>query len=136
MDNDAAGQDMNHVLALVGEQMQELARVEQQRAALVATGVAADGLVSVSVDAQRVVTEVVIDEDYLDDFEFAELGGHVAEAARAAGEEVGVKAAALLEGLSRRREEIAAASGGLEVPDFGEVLAGLRSATPVDGLGL
>jgi DNA-binding protein YbaB len=133
MNNDAARHELSHVLALVEEQMQELSTIEQKRSAIVATGTAADGMVEVTVNAQRLVTSTVIDESYLKDFEFADLGGYVTTAAQKAGEEVERRSAALLVPMTLRRAEIASQSGvGGDVPDLQELLAGLRSAVPTN----
>ena len=123
-DNDAARHEMRHVLALVQEQLQELSTIEQKRSAIEATGTAADGLVEVTVNAQRLVTSTVIDEAYLEDFEFAELGGHITTAAQKAGEEVERRSAALLGPMSRRREEITS----LEAPPVPSLI--FRSCCP------
>ena len=77
MDNDAARHDFANVLALVREQMQDLSTMQQKRAALSAKAAAADGTVEVTVDARCMVTEIVIDET-MEEFELAELGGHIA----------------------------------------------------------
>jgi DNA-binding protein YbaB len=132
--NDAAEHEFAHVMALVQEQMQELTAMEQKRATLTATGTAADGTVEVTVDAQRLVTSTVIDESYLDDFEFADLGGYITTAAQAAGVEIEQRSAALLAPLTQRREEISSASGSVvDIPDFQEMVSGLRASTTVDG---
>jgi DNA-binding protein YbaB len=133
MENDAARHELSHVLALVEEQMQELSAIEQKRSAIEATATAADGLVEVTVNAQRMVTSTVIDESYLNDFEFAELGGYITTAARTASEEVERRSAALLDPMSRRREEITSLGGVTGgIPDIQELLSGLRSAVPAD----
>jgi DNA-binding protein YbaB len=132
VDNDGALHNVADVLALVQEQMADLAVMQQKRSALTATGTAAGGLVEVSVDAQRVVTGVVIDESYLKEFELADLGGHIAGAAQSAGREIEQRSAALLAPVSARRNEISALSGvGVDVAEFGDVMAQLSS-----GLGV
>jgi DNA-binding protein YbaB len=78
---------------------------------VVGEGAAADGTVEVTVDARCMVTEIVIDETYLEEFELAELGGHIVGAARAAGQEVGRQAAALGAPLSERRKAISRSPG-------------------------
>lgn len=133
MNNDGAQHEFAHVLALVQEQMHELSVMEQKRAAITATGTSAEGTVEVTVNAQRMVTSTVIDESYLDGFEFADLGGYVTTAAQAAGEEVERRSAALLAPLTQRREEIASASGSVvDIPDFQELLSGSGSARFAD----
>jgi DNA-binding protein YbaB len=133
MDNDAARHELSNVLALAELQMQELAVIEQKRSAIVATATAADGMVEVTVNAQRLVTSTVIDESYLNDFEFADLGGYVTTAAQKAGEEVERRSAALLAPMTQRRAEITSQSGSrVGMPDFQKLLSGLRSAVPAD----
>jgi DNA-binding protein YbaB len=134
VDNDQLRHDFTEVLALVQEQMREQSAVQHKRSALVAKAAAADGAVEVSVNAQRVVTAVVIDESYLDDFEFADLGGHIVEAARAAAGEIERRAAALLAPLAERRRAISAlADIVVDAPDFGNAISALTSsATALD----
>lgn len=74
MSNDSARHDVVNVLALVRDQMRDLAVLQQRRAGLTATATAADGTVKVTVDAQRVVTSVEVDDVYMEDFEFGDLG--------------------------------------------------------------
>jgi DNA-binding protein YbaB len=142
MDNDAARHNFTDVLALVQDQMRDLSDMQQKRSALSAKAKAADGTVEVSVDAQGMVTGVVIDDSYLDEFELADLGGHITGAAREAAQDVGGQAAALLEPLTRRRDSIRALSDvAVDVPELGDVLSHLnlppsmpnRSARTVGG---
>jgi DNA-binding protein YbaB len=119
------------VLSLVQEQMQDLSVMQQKRSALAATATAADGTVEVTVDAQRMVTSTAIDESYLDEFEFADLGGYITSAAQAAAQEVERRAAALLAPLTERRKEISSLSGILvDAPDFQDVITGLNPPAP------
>jgi hypothetical protein len=118
---------LDEVLSVVREQMRDLSVAHAKRAALTAKAFAADELVAVSVDAQRVVTEVVIDEGYLEEFSLADLGGHVAAAARAAAEEIERDSAQLLAPLAERRREITGLGGVLpDMPDLAQVLAGFE----------
>lgn len=131
MNNDAARHDFAHVLSLVQEQMQDLSVMQQKRSALAATATAADGTVEVTVDAQRMVTSTAIDESYLDEFEFADLGGYITTAAQAAAQEVERRAAALLAPLTERRKEISSLSGiVVDAPDFQDVISGLNPPAP------
>lgn len=133
MSNDAAQDEFEHVLALVQEQMRELTAMEEKRATLTATGTAADGTVEVTVDSQRMVISTVIDESYLEDFELADLGGYVTAAAQGAGVEIDRVAAGLLAPLTQRREELTSVVGSaVDVPDFAEMLSGIRSAGVAD----
>ena len=128
MSNDAASQDFTHMLSLVQEQMQGLSVMQQRRAALTATGTAADGTVEITVDAQRTVTKAVVDETYLDEFELSDLGGYITTAAQQAAQEIDRQSAALLAPLTERRQEISSLSGLVaDAPDFGELIAGLGS---------
>jgi DNA-binding protein YbaB len=132
MTNDTARHDFAEVLALVQDQMRDLAQLQEKRRLLTATAYAADNTVEVTVDAQRTVTKVVIDESYLEDFEFADLGELIAGAAREAAEDVERQGAALLAPMTERRGEISALSGAiLDVPEFPEALANLTSIAPV-----
>jgi DNA-binding protein YbaB len=124
MDNDALRHDFTEILALVQQQMHGLEETQHKQDALSAKGIAADGLVAVTVDSRRMVTDVDIDESYLKDFEFAELGAHVASAAGMAVQEVERQAAELMAPMTQRREAIWAATGALEdMPDLADVFA-------------
>jgi len=130
MDNDSLRHDLAEVMALAQDQMRELAAAQQQRMTLSGTGTAADGLVEVTVDAQRMVTSTVIGESYLQEFELADLGGHITTAAQAAAQEVERRGAALFAPLAKRRQEFSAMSGSLvDAPEFGELLS-MISPTP------
>lgn len=129
VNNDDAKHDFTHVLALVQDQMRDLSLMEQRRSQLTGSASAADGTVEVTVDAQRMVTKTVIDEAYLDDFEFADLAGHITTAARGAIREVERLAAELLAPLTARRQEISSFAGLVaDVPDFADLIAGLSSS--------
>lgn len=132
MNNDAASQDFEHVLSLVQQQMRDLSVMQQKRAALTATASAADGTVQVTVDAQQMVTKTVIDESYLQEFEFAELAGHITTAAQQAAQQIERESAALLAPLTQRRHEISSLSSlVVDAPDFGDLITGLNSPAAV-----
>jgi hypothetical protein len=82
------------------------------------------------------VTSVVVDENYLEEFELTELGEHVIQAARAASGHLGRRAGELFEPLAARRQAISAMSGVVvDAPDFGDALAAIRSAAQAaDGI--
>ncbi|NKZ11820.1 YbaB/EbfC family nucleoid-associated protein [Mycolicibacterium septicum DSM 44393] len=103
MSNDALRHQMTEVLALVQEQMADIAAVQREQAQLTASSKAADGLVEVTVDARGHVVETVIDETYLDEYELEELGGHVTEAAQSAAQLVAQRSAALMMPIEERR---------------------------------
>jgi hypothetical protein len=85
----------------------------------------------VTVDAQRIVTEVVIADTYLEDHDFADLADFIAVAAQAAAHEIDRQAAELLAPLTVRRGEISAmsnlVSGG---PDVQKMMSALTSFVP------
>lgn len=115
-------------VALVQEQMRDLSVMQQKQAALTGTGTAAEGMVVVSVDARRMVIETVIADCYLEDFEFVDISGHFTVAARAAVQDIELRSQALLAPLSERRQEVSSLSAQVvEVPEFGELMARLRS---------
>lgn len=103
MSNDALRHQMTEVLALVSEQMADIAAVQREQAQLTATADEADGLVQVTVDARGHVIETVIDESYLEEYELEELGGHVTAAAQTAANDVAQRSAALMMPIEERR---------------------------------
>jgi len=124
MDNESIRSEFGQVLALVQEQMRDLANVQQQRSTMVGKATAADGLVEVTVNAQRTVVETVVDESYLEEHEFAELGGHVTSAAQAAVRQLDRRAETLLAPMNKRRKAVSEISGNvIGLPGFREALA-------------
>ena len=114
---------MEDVLALVQEQMADLAALQKKQFALTAVGTAADRTVEVTVDARGVETKTVIDASYLDEFEFSELGTHVTAAAQAAAAEVGRRTAELIAPLNERRHMLPSLSDIVEgAPDIGALV--------------
>ncbi|MGV9800137.1 YbaB/EbfC family nucleoid-associated protein [Mycobacterium sp. NPDC003449] len=101
---------MTEVLALVSEQMADIAAMQQEQAQLTATGEAADGLVVVTVNAQGHVIGTAIDESYLDEFEFEELGEHLTAAAQSAAQAAADEVAAMMVPLGERRRMMPALS--------------------------
>jgi DNA-binding protein YbaB len=108
--------------------MADLAVVEKQRAALSATADAANGTVTVTVNAHGVVSETVVDESYLDGYELADLGRHVTAAAQAAARDVAQRSAQLLAPLAARRARFPSLSDVVEgAPDIRDLLPGAKS---------
>lgn len=101
--NDGLRHQMTEVLALVQEQMADIAAVQREQAQLTASAEAADGLVEVTVNAQGHVIETVIDESYLDEYELDDLGGYVTSAAQSAAQLVAQRAAELMVPIGERR---------------------------------
>lgn len=110
MNNDALRHQMTEVLALVSEQMADIAAVQREQAQLTASAEEADGLVAVTVDARGHVIATVIDESYLDEYELEELGGHVTAAAQTAAQLVAQRSAALMMPIEERRRMMPALS--------------------------
>lgn len=106
MSNDAARHELDHVLALVQEQMAGIAEMQKQRAALTATATAAEGMIEVTVDAQAMVVRTAIDEAYFDDYDLADLGEHITAAAQAAARDVQRRGMELMQPLTERRGQI------------------------------
>jgi hypothetical protein len=86
-------------------------------------------LVEVTVDGQRMVTSTVIQDSYLQEFEFADLSGHITAAARAAAQEVERRGAALFAPVAQRRQAISVMSGRLvDAPNFNELMSRINPA--------
>jgi hypothetical protein len=115
---------MTDVLALVQEQMADIAAVQRRQAELTASAEAADGMVEVTVNAQGHLVKTVIDESYLDDFEFEELPNHITAAAQAAAREAARRLAEMMAPITERRQGLPSISQIIEgAPD-------LRDLTP------
>lgn len=124
MSNDSIRNEFGQVLALVQEQMRDLSNIQQQRSTLVAKATAADGTVEVTVNAQRTVVKTVVDESYLEDHDFGELGGHITSAAQAAVRQLDKRSEALLAPMNERRKAVSEISGNvIGLPGFREALA-------------
>jgi DNA-binding protein YbaB len=102
--NDALRHEMTEVLALVQEQLADIAAVQKQQAELTETAAAADGMVEVTVNAAGHVVKTVIDEAYLDEHEFDELADHITEAAQAAARDASRRAIEMFAPINERRK--------------------------------
>jgi DNA-binding protein YbaB len=124
LSNDALRHQVTEVLALVQEQMADVAAMQKKQAELRTTGTAADGLVEVTVNAGGQVTKTVIDETYLDEHEFEELADHITEAAQAAARDAMRQVSEMLVPISERRKAF---------PSLSDIVDGapdLRALTP------
>jgi DNA-binding protein YbaB len=120
VDNDALRHDVAEIMSLVQDQLRDLSPIRHEQSELAATVKAADGSVEVTVDAQGVVTGILDDESYLEEFELTELGGHITGAVREAAQQVNRQAAALLAPAAERRGAIRALSGiAFDLPEVG-----------------
>jgi DNA-binding protein YbaB len=127
--NDRLRHDALEAVALAEEQLRELAAAQDQRMALTATATAADGLVEVTVNALHTVSNTVVHESYLDEFDLCDLGDHVTAAAQAAAEDVDRMAATLFAPFEQRRRAMTSLSGEvLDTTAFGEFLSRLATA--------
>jgi DNA-binding protein YbaB len=114
---------MTEVLALVQEQLADIAAVQKKQAELTASAAAADGMVEVTVNAQGHVLKTVIDESYLDDYEFEELAEHITEAAQAAAREAGRRVSAMFVPIDQRRKALPSLSEIVEgAPDLRDLM--------------
>ena len=115
---------MTEVLALAQEQLADIAAVQKKQAALTVGATAADGLVQVTVNAHGQLVKTVIDESYLDDYEFEELADHITEAAQAAARTATRRVSEMMGAIDERRKAF---------PSLAELVQGapdLRDLTP------
>ena len=123
LSNDAARRELAEVLALVQEQIADFADLQKKRATLTATASVADGAVAVTVDAQGTVIKTIIDESYLDEYDFADLGDHVTAAARDAARAMRVRSEELLRPLAERRRQFPPLSDIVDgIPDLDDLM--------------
>lgn len=113
---------MTDVLAQVQEQMADLAAVQRKQAELTASATTADGLVEVTVNAHGHLTQTVIDETYLDEFEFEELAGHITEATQTAIRNAATQMQEMMAPILERRQSLPGLSeiidGAPDLRDF------------------
>lgn len=123
MSNDALRHEMTEVLALVQEQLADIAAVQKQQAELTATVATADGMVEVMVNAAGHVIKTVIDGAYLGEYEFEELADHITEAAQAAARDVARRSTEMLVPINERRRRFPSLSDIVEdAPDLRELM--------------
>jgi DNA-binding protein YbaB len=123
LSNDSARHELTEVLALVQQQLDDIAVMRKKQAELRANGTAADGAVEVTVDASGHVVNTVIDESYLDDHEFEELAGFITEAAQAAAAEARRRVAEMMAPISERRQRLPSLSQIVEgAPDLRDLM--------------
>lgn len=123
MSNDALRHEMTEVLALVQEQMADVAALQRKQAELTATGAAADGMVEVTVNAHGQLVKTVIDESYLSEYEFEELADHVTEAAHAAAGDAARQMTEMMAPLGERRKRLPSLSEFVDgAPDLRDLV--------------
>jgi DNA-binding protein YbaB len=127
VDNDAMRHEVGDLLARVQDQMRDLSEMQQKRSTLAATASVADGTVEVTVNAQNILTDVTIHEDYLNDYEFADLGGYITDAVQAAGAEMQRQSTAMVAPLLERRQSLSLVSGlAADIPELQQLLSGMN----------
>nr|WP_234712899.1 YbaB/EbfC family nucleoid-associated protein [Mycolicibacterium komanii] len=104
--------------------MADIAAIQKAQAQLTASASSADGLVEVTVNAHGHLIDTVIDETYLDEFEFEDLAGHVTEAAQAAIRSAAGQAADMMAPITERRRTLPSMS------DFFDGAPDLRDLAP------
>src|SRR3954463_12839511 len=110
---------MTEVLALVQEQMADIAAMQQKQAEITAKAAVADGMVEVTVNARGHLIDTVIDESYLDEHEFSELAEHVTAAAQAAVQDAARRVTELMVPISERRKQFPSLSEFIDgAPDL------------------
>ena len=110
-------------MALVQEQLAVIDAVQKKQEELRVTATAADGMVEVTVNARGQVVNTVIDESYLDDFEFEELADHITEAAEAAVRKATRRVSEMMAPISEQRKGLPSLSQFVEgAPDLDDFL--------------
>lgn len=110
---------MTEVLALVQEQMADIAAMQKKQAEITAKAAVADGMVEVTVNAHGHLIDTIIDESYLDEHEFSELAEHVTEAAQAAVKDAARRVTELMVPISERRKQFPSLSEFIDgAPDL------------------
>ncbi|WP_099041615.1 YbaB/EbfC family nucleoid-associated protein [Mycobacterium neglectum] len=123
MSNDALRHQLTEVLALASEQMADIAAVQRKQAELTASGTVADGMVEVTVNAAGHLISTVIDESYLDEYDFEELSGHITEAAQTAARAAAARVADLMAPLTDRRTHFPSLADVIDgAPDIRDLL--------------
>jgi DNA-binding protein YbaB len=123
LSNDALRHEMTEVLALVQEQMADIAAMQKKQAEVTATATVADGMVEVTVNAQGHLVKTVIDESYLDEHEFEELPDHITEAAQQAAGDAVRQVTEMIVPLSERRKQLPSLSDIVDgAPDLRDLV--------------
>jgi DNA-binding protein YbaB len=123
LNNEARRHQLTEVLALVQDQMADIAAVQRRQAELTAEASVADGLVVVTVNAHGHVIDTQIDETYLDEYEFEELSTHITDAARAAVQSAAAQVAEMMAPLADRRRLLPSLSDVVDgAPDLRDLV--------------
>jgi DNA-binding protein YbaB len=123
LSNDALRHEWTEVMALVQEQLAVIDAVQKKQEELRVTATAADGMVEVTVNARGQLVKTVIDESYLDDFEFEELADHITQASEAAVRKATRRVSEMMAPISERRKGLPSLSQFVEgAPDLRDLL--------------
>jgi DNA-binding protein YbaB len=116
LSNEAAHEQLIDVLAGLKDQLGDIAALQKKQAALELVAHAADDTVEVTVNARGQLIKVVIDESYLNDYDFEDLGNHITEAAQAAARDAAGRVAELLAPINSRHKTF---------PSFSDIVDGM-----------
>jgi DNA-binding protein YbaB len=117
--NQAARHQLDEVMALVQEQLADIAAVQKKQAQLTTSAAVADGMVEVAANGHGHVVKTVIDESYLDEHELDELADHITKAAQAAAREAAQRMAEMTAPISKWRMAFPSLSETVEgAPDL------------------
>lgn len=126
---------MTEVLALVQEQMADIAAMQKKQAAVTATAAVAEGMVEVTVNAQGHLVKTAIDECYLDEHEFEELSDHITEAAQEAARDAVRQVAEMMVPISERRKQFPSLSDIVDgAPDLRDLVPSWLQPAAAAGL--
>jgi DNA-binding protein YbaB len=127
VNNDAAREQLADMLLDLQDQMGDIAKVQQTIAALQVERRAAEDSITVTVNARGQLVKAVVDESFLHDHDFEELGHYLTEAARAAADEAGRRVAELMAPINERHKKF---------PSFSDIVAGLPDPANLMSPGL
>lgn len=105
MTNEQAKADFAAIMGGVREQMRTLARIQQQRAELTATGTARGKKVRVTVNADNVVVDVKFADD-IDELSYSDLAKAIIEATQRACKQVAEKTTDLMAPLETQKARL------------------------------
>jgi DNA-binding protein YbaB len=127
LSGDSARERVSDVLVGLRDQLADIAAVRKKQAALEVAARSAEGSVEVTVNARGQLVRTVIDQCFLDDHDFDELGGYITEAAQAAAAEAAGRVAELVAPINERHKRF---------PSFSDIVAGLPDPSDVMPPGL
>uniref|UniRef100_UPI002457DA43 YbaB/EbfC family nucleoid-associated protein n=1 Tax=Nocardia carnea TaxID=37328 RepID=UPI002457DA43 len=102
MTNEQAKADFAAIMGGVREQMRTIARIQQQRAEITATGTARGKKIRVTVNADNAVIDVKFADD-IDELSYSEIAKAIVEAAQSACKEIAEKTSDLMAPLEMQK---------------------------------